>query len=244
MPILTSKADGAYREIRHQVLDGTLAPGARVNQYELADAMGISITPLREAMRRLTGEGWIVQDAHRNARVAELDLDEARHLNETRRVLEPAAVALAAQRRTDDDVAAIEAAVAELRPVTSEEGESALAAHSELHRSLYRAAHNPVMEGLLDGLWDRLERYRRSGLEAGAQAGPRTRDHEEHLELARLVIAGDGEAAAALMTEHIDRSLAAEVAASAENTADSAKAAEAMATRTGAEEDGDGASAG
>ncbi|WP_084355461.1 GntR family transcriptional regulator [Actinomyces radicidentis] len=220
MPILTSKADGAYREIRHQVLDGTLAPGARVNQYELADAMGISITPLREAMRRLTGEGWIVQDAHRNARVAELDLDEARHLNETRRVLEPAAVALAAQRRTDDDVAAIEAAVAELRPVTSEEGESALAAHSELHRSLYRAAHNPVMEGLLDGLWDRLERYRRSGLEAGAQAGPRTRDHEEHLELARLVIAGDGEAAAALMTEHIDRSLAAEVAASAERTTD------------------------
>lgn len=99
--------------------------------------------------------------------------------------------------------------------MTSEEGESALAAHSELHRRLYRAAHNPVMAGLLDGLWDKLERYRRLGLETGAQAGPRTRDHEEHLELARLVIAGEGEAAAVLMAEHIDRSLAAEVAATA-----------------------------
>mgnify|MGYP002651621413 CR=1 FL=1 len=56
--------------------------------------------------------------------------------------------------------------------------------------------------------------------QAGAQAGPRTRDHEEHLELARLVIAGDGEAAAALMTEHIDRSLAAEVASAATQAQD------------------------
>ena len=86
--VFTSKADVAYAQIRARILDGSLAAGSRLAQYDLASELGISITPLREAVRRLSGEGWILLDTHRNARVAELDLDQARQLLEARRALE------------------------------------------------------------------------------------------------------------------------------------------------------------
>lgn len=208
-PVFTSKADVAYALIRQRILDGTLAAGSRLAQYDLAADLGISITPLREAVRRLSGEGWILLDTHRNARVAELDLTEARQLLEARRALEPAAVALAAARRTDEDVARMQAALKRLRPVTRRWGETALAAHRDVHRALYCASHNEVMVRMLDDLWDKSDRYRRVGLQLPPGGEDRTRDFEEHHELVRLVVAGEGSGASALMASHIDNSLTA-----------------------------------
>lgn len=205
----TSKADVAYAEIRQRILDGTLPAGSKLAQYELAEDLGISITPLREAVRRLSGEGWILLDTHRNARIAELDLDDARQLLEARLALEPAAVALAAVRRTDEDVVRMQGALKKLRPVTRKWGEAALAAHREVHRTLYSASHNEVMVRMLDDLWDKSDRYRRVGLQKPPGGEDRSRDFEEHHELVRLVVAGEADAAAALMTSHIDHSLAA-----------------------------------
>lgn len=209
MPMFTSKADAAYAEIRRQILDGTLVPGAAVNQYELAESMGISITPLREAVRRLTGEGWLTQGPHHNARVARLDLTQARELLEARRALEPAAVALAAERRTQEDIELIQRAEEELLPVTRDQGEPALSAHAAFHRALYSCCHNAVLTRMLDDLWEKTDRYRRLGLELPEGSGPRDRDAADHHRLAQLVKDGDGEAAAALMTTHIERSLTA-----------------------------------
>ena len=206
-PVFTSKADVAYALIRQRILDGTLAAGSKLAQYDLAADLGISITPLREAVRRLSGEGWILLDTHRNARVAELDLAEARQLLEARRALEPAAVALAAARRTDEDVARMQAALKRLRPVTRRWGETALAAHRDVHRALYCASHNEVMVRMLDDLWDKSDRYRRVGLQLPPGGEDRTRDFEEHHELVRLVVAGEGSGASALMASHIDNSL-------------------------------------
>ncbi|TGN63677.1 GntR family transcriptional regulator [Nocardioides eburneiflavus] len=208
-PVFTSKADVAYALIRRRILDGTLEAGSRLAQYELAADLGISITPLREAVRRLSGEGWILLDTHRNARVAELDLADARALLEARRALEPAAVALAAERRTDEDVATMQTALTRLRPVTRRWGAAALAAHREVHRALYCASHNVVMVRMLDDLWDKSDRYRRVGLQLPPGGEDRTRDFEEHHELVRLVVAGDAAGASELMASHIDNSLTA-----------------------------------
>jgi len=212
-PVFTSKADVAYALVRQRILDGTLEAGSKLAQYDLAADLGVSITPLREAVRRLSGEGWILLDTHRNARVAGLDLAGARQLLETRRALEPAAVALAAERRTDEDVARMHAALRRLRPVTRRWGEAALTAHREVHRALYCAAHNEVMVRILDDLWDKSDRYRRVGLQLPPGGEARTRDFEEHHELVRLVVDGDSDAAAALMASHVDHSLAAAVLA-------------------------------
>lgn len=208
-----SKADIAYAHIRQQILDGSLDAGSPLAQYDLAAELGISITPLREAVRRLSGEGWIRLDTHRNARVAELDLHEARQLLEARRALEPAAVALAAERRTGDDLLRMQAALKRLRPVTRKWGEAALTAHREVHRTLYTASHNSVVVRMLDDLWDKSDRYRRIGLQLPPGGEDRTRDFEEHHDLVRLVVEGDAGGAAELMAAHIDHSLAAAVLA-------------------------------
>jgi len=213
----SSKADVAYAQIRDQILSGVLPAGSKLSQYELAAAMRISITPLREAIRRLSGEGLIVLDTHRNARVATMDFDEARQLHETRRALDPAAIELAATRRTDADIDRMRTALADLLPVTRHWGEPALAAHRNLHRAIYYASHNAVMIRLLDDLWDKSDRYRRVGLDLPPGAEPRTRDFEEHGQLVELVIAGDAAAAGELMRSHIDNSLTAAALAAHES---------------------------
>lgn len=209
MPTFTfmSKADVAYAQIRQQILDGTLPAGSKLAQYELAQALDISITPMREAVRRLSGEGWIILDTHRNARVAELDHDAARQIFETRRALEPAAAGLAAQRHTPQDAQDMRAALTALRPVTREWGETALTTHRAVHRSIYRASRNDVMIRMLDDLWDKSDRYRRLGLQLPPDAQARRRDFEEHGAIVDRVLAGDAGAAAELMTSHIDHSL-------------------------------------
>lgn len=209
-PTFTSKGDGAYAALRERILFGELPAGSRLAQYELAQAFGVSITPVREAVRRLAGEGLIVLDTHRDARVAEMTDVEARELFEARRALEPAALALAARNRTEADLAGAREALDALLPVTRDAGPEALRAHRRLHRALYAASHSSVIVRLLDDIWDKSDRYRRAGLDLPSAAGPRRRDFDEHGDLVRLVAEGDADGAAALALAHIDRSLAAE----------------------------------
>ncbi len=96
----------------------------------------------------------------RNARVARVDADEARELFETRRALDPEAIALACKRRTDADIARMQEALTHLLPVTRQWGEAALIAHREVHQAIYVASHNTVLVRLLDDLWDKSDRYR------------------------------------------------------------------------------------
>src|SRR5215207_896054 len=207
--VFSSKSDVAYHELRRLILSGELPAGSRLAQYELADNLGMSITPLREAIRRLSSEGLIELDNHKDARVATISAPEARQLFEVRLALDPAAVELAAQRRTDDDIARMRATVARLLPVTRQWGEDALVAHREFHRALYLASHNDMLIKLLDDLWDKSDRYRRLGLELPAGAEPRTIDLNEHHQILDLVVARDDAAAGALTRRHTQKSLTA-----------------------------------
>jgi len=209
--VFSSKGGLAYTELRRRITSGELAPGSRLSQYELAEAMGMSITPLREAVRRLASEDWVVMDTHRDVRVAPMSASEARELLEVRFSLEPSATALAALRRTEREIAAMKAAADELLPVTRTWGEEAIAAHRAFHRAIYAASHNNVMIRLLDDLWDKADRYRRIGLELPAGAEPRTIDLNQHHEILELVIVGDGAAAAELVRSHVHNSLGAMV---------------------------------
>lgn len=207
--VFLSKSDAAYAEVRDRILSGELAPGSVLAQYQLAESLAMSITPLREALRRLKGEGLVELDVHRDARVAPLHAKEARELFEIRLSLDPLAAGLAAQRRTDDDIDAMRAAVGRLLPVTKKWGEEALAVHRAFHRAVYRASHNDELIGLLDSLWDRSDRYRRLGLELPPGEEPRLRDHQEHHTLLSLIIEGDSDAVSALLRDHVRLSLTA-----------------------------------
>lgn len=209
--VFSSKGSLAYSELRQLILTGALAPGSRISQYELAENMQMSITPLREAIRRLSSEGLITMDTHRDSKVADMSAAEARELLEVRLSLEPSATELAAYRRTDADIAIIRAAAEKLLPVTRVWGEDAIIAHRDFHRAVYTASHNATLIKLLDDLWDKSDRYRRIGLELPSGDEPRTIDLNQHHQILELVTAGDGPGAAKLARTHIANSLTASV---------------------------------
>jgi DNA-binding GntR family transcriptional regulator len=206
-PALTKNAY-AYEELRRRILAGELAAGQTISQEHLAVELGVSTTPLREALRRLDAEGLVTLASHRDARVTELDAAEARSLFEIRENLDPLAAKLAAGRRTDADVAAIEATLRGLEPLSASTGFEALLAHRAFHRSVYTASHNPLLSSLLEGLWDKADRYRLVGLRSTPDSDEdRERVRREHAEIAETVIAGDARAAERAMKKHVQGSL-------------------------------------
>ncbi|MFB9836835.1 GntR family transcriptional regulator [Actinoallomurus acaciae] len=207
--VFLSKSDAAYAEIRDRILSGELPPGSVLAQYDLAASLHMSITPLREALRRLKGEGLVELDVHRDARVAPLHAREARELLEIRMSLDPSGAELAARRRTRADIEAMRHAAGRLRPVPREWGEEAVVAHREFHRAVYVASHNERLIELLDGIWDKCDRYRRMGLRLPPGEEPRMRDHREHHTMVEMIDDGDADGVAALMRNHIRLSLTA-----------------------------------
>jgi DNA-binding GntR family transcriptional regulator len=207
--LFETKSDYAYRQVRERILSGELHPGAVIQQRELASRIGISTTPLREALRRLKSEGLVELDAHRDARISPLRAEEARDLLELRKSLDPLAAGLAAQRRTNADIQAIRAAHAGLEPLPSQPAISQLVAHRNFHAAIYRASHNDLLIDSLEGLWDKADRYRRLALQTDRGQAARDVKAHEHQMLVELIASGDTDEAAKVMRAHIDTSLGA-----------------------------------
>lgn len=210
--VFSTKSDYAYSMLRQRILAGDYEPNAVLNQAVLAKEIGISTTPLREALRRLKSEGLVDLDAHRDARVTALTAEEARDLLEVRRSLDPLAAALAADRRSPHELARMRELLERVHPLESDPGFFDLIAHREFHVALYRASHNDLLIRTLDGLWDKADRYRRMGLQVERTQAERDQKDHEHRALVDHIAAGDGDSAAAVMRRHIETSLGASAA--------------------------------
>jgi len=208
-PAFATKSDLAYTRLRRLILSGDLAPGAVLPQAALASTIGISTTPLREALRRLKQEGLVDLDAHRDARVRPLDAAEARDLLELRGSLDPLADSLAAQRRTEADLAEARDALDGLEVLSERPSAAQLESHHRFHAAIHRASHNALLVEILDGLWVKTDRYRRHGLEAGRSDEEREARATEHRQLVEAVRDGDAATAAELMRRHVETSLGA-----------------------------------
>jgi DNA-binding GntR family transcriptional regulator len=207
--LFETKSDYAYRQVRDRILSGELQPGVVIQQRDLASRIGISTTPLREALRRLKSEGLVELDAHRDARISPLRAEEARDLLELRKSLDPLAAGLAAQRRTNADIQAIRAAHAVLEPLPTHPAIGQLVAHRDFHAAIYRASHNDLLIESLEGLWDKADRYRRLALQTDRGQTARDQKAKEHQLLVDLIATGDSDGAANVMRAHIDTSLGA-----------------------------------
>ena len=208
-PTAGTKSDHVHARVRRLILTGGLEPGSVVPQARLAETLGVSTTPLREAMRRLATEGLVTLGAHRDARVAPLTAEEARDLLEVRLALDPRACALAAERRSTEELAAMRTALASCRALPDAPSDADLAAHRAFHRTVYLASHNDVLVATLDGLWDRTDRYRLLGLRSERDQDERDRTDREHAQLVDAVASGDAAAAAEVMGHHVGGSLGA-----------------------------------
>lgn len=203
-----TKNDYAYFRLRELIITGELQPGAPLRQGRLADSIGVSTTPLREAIRRLAAEGLIDLAAHRDAKVSEATPEEAANVLEVRLSLDPLAASLAAGNRTDGELATIIEAERKLIPLTNGDGIDALMAHRDFHRSIYAASHNEVLIDMLERLWDKADRYRMIGLRSRDDSAEETsRVAMEHHNLVLAITDSDTNRAGELMAEHIHNSL-------------------------------------
>lgn len=194
-----TKTDAAYLELREQILNGVLPAGAVLDQGALADEMGVSTTPVREAIRRLESEHLVITKAHHDSRVAPLQVDELRDLYAIRLSLDPLAAELAATAATDEDIErAVRAIEAEGRTPAER-----LESNDAFHRGIFHACGNPILVQILDSLWDRSHRYRMLVLQLREEA--EQADHE-HRDIAAALVDRDGPRMYQLVKAHLEHS--------------------------------------
>lgn len=195
-----SVADLAYERIRSLVLNGEVAPGTKLGQVELAERFGVSRTPVREALRRLAGEGLVDPLPNRGFRVPDLGLAAVMRRLEVRAIVEPSIARLAAQRRTEQDVKQLHRAIA--REQRARSGIAAHDASRDFHVTLARSTHNEELVRVLESLW-LVEVGRRLLSRRTAVSDWQLEDVEEHTKVADAVAEGRSEDAGRLMGEHV-----------------------------------------
>jgi GntR family carbon starvation induced transcriptional regulator len=204
-PTLAEYVDG---RLRAAILSGEIAPGEKLRSEHLATAWGVSPTPVREAFQRLAGEGMVVIEPQRGARVAVVDPVEAAELYELRLTLEPtalrSALAAAAGPAGDGYRAAVVLAHAELGSPPRTVAEY-LAAHRAFHLAVLAGCTNARLHHLVVQLHDHTQRFQVAGVGYQRAGDPVA----EHRALCDAVVAGDADAAVSVLEQHLAATLAA-----------------------------------
>lgn len=198
-PEASSRTEQAVRELRRLILSLVLRPGERLTERRLERLLGVSRSPVRQALAELAREG-LVRRAGRSYQVAPLDLAELEQLFAFRTLLETSAVRWAAAApggaRLDEADAILAGLQAALSP------EERLAHTAGLHLALARASGNRFLAETLEALLPRVTRARYLELATPEAA---IRGDEEHRHIVRLVREGRSDEAAGVMAEHLWR---------------------------------------
>lgn len=151
--VASSMVEQTCEILRERIRTGQLPPGSRLRQEELAAELGISRTPLREAMRLLAADGLVELLPHRGAVVTALRHDDRVAFWEARLALEPAAARLGAARRAPVGLEGMRAAISEQRSVDA--ADQGFSANRAFHLALVASAGNPLLSRFADALWVR-----------------------------------------------------------------------------------------
>ena len=199
---VVTKGEAAYTQLRRLILLGELKPGATIQQEGLAAELGLSTTPLREALRRLEGEGLVSLDKNRRVGITPLSKAEMHDLYAVRSILDPTAAELAATALDGDAVAEVTRLAK--RPIPRDIDQArALQDNREFHRAIYARCGNRVLVDILDSLWDRADRYR---IHLMYDARDLRNSRREHIDIAAAIAAGQPGQVAVLMRQHVARS--------------------------------------
>jgi DNA-binding GntR family transcriptional regulator len=193
--------EAVYERVREAILEGEIAPGATMSQVALADELGISRTPLREALRMLQSEGLVEAERNRRVRVAAVSPVDLEELCIMRVTLESEAIRLAVPRMTAEDLARLEGHMAEMAHFAeAKDYRRWTVPHQAFHRGLAAPAGDRF-QGVLGQLFDHAERYRRLHIGHGPSAWA-TKDHRRILDACK---GSERDAAGRLLAEHFAR---------------------------------------
>lgn len=192
------------KRLRSEILGGAMPPGTRLNQSEVAKRLGVSTTPVREAMRELAAEGLLDGDPHKGRLVHEPSLDELLEVYELRAVLEPMSARRAARRMSAQSMAQAETLVTHMEGLT--DSAEWVQLNSNFHEILREASGSPRLVDFLRNLQNISSLY--VGLFAQQTPERLAQANRQHREMLTACRDGDGERAAAIVRRHVDASLA------------------------------------
>jgi GntR family transcriptional regulator, rspAB operon transcriptional repressor len=194
-------------QLRDAILGGELAPGEPATQVDLADRLGVSRTPLREALRMLELEGLVVRESNGRFRISPLSIEQIEDLTVMRINLEAVAVRLTVPQLGNTDHAELEGRLAQIeRYAKLEDWRGIEVPHSEFHLALIAGAGDQIT-ALLRQLWNHATRYRRVAFQQVADNQIRwDTARVEHRAIADAVEAYDAVGAAAWAVTQIARS--------------------------------------
>jgi DNA-binding GntR family transcriptional regulator len=190
----------AYELIREQIITLELAPGAPLNEQQLAKDLGMGVAPVREALKLLAHDNLVVITPRHGLYVSDVSSPDLDQLSEMRLALEGLAARLAAERATADDFVVMEALRQELASTPPEDSKHLFDVDHKFHQAIARAAHNKYLADALErnfGLSKRLWHL------ATPHLGFLPPAVEEHVELVEAIQAGDGERSEAIMRRHV-----------------------------------------
>lgn len=153
--------DVVFNTLRQAILKGELKPGERLMEIQLANKLGVSRTPIREAIRKLELEGLVLMIPRKGAEVADITEKNMRDVLEVRKALEELAAHLACDRITDEQLAELKAASREFEHVLKADDVTKIAeADVKFHDVLYRATDNQRLLTMLSNLREQMYRFR------------------------------------------------------------------------------------
>lgn len=192
-----------YELIREDIISGRLEPNARLKVADLASAYGTSTNPVREALQQLRGEGFVVMEANRGARVVAIDEDFVRDIIEIEILIEPALTRWFVSIVTDADIADLEAAQAEIEALNFADPRQHGELDTKFHQLIYDRHYN---RHAADLWWKHREILRAISRRFPTSLSRRMAVLSEHRELIARIRAQDADGAAAVVARHVEGS--------------------------------------
>ncbi len=194
--------DVVFNTLRQAILKGELGPGERLMEIQLAERLGVSRTPIREAIRKLELEGLVLMIPRKGAEVARISEKSLRDVLEIRRSLEELAIELACQRMTEDEIDELDRTQEAFRRAVASQDVMLMAETDEAyHDIIYKGTNNNRLVQIINNLREQMYRYR---LEYIKDADKRQILLIEHDNILKAIRGRRVAEAKAAMREHID----------------------------------------
>ena len=199
--------DVVFNTLRQAILRGELKPGERLMEIQLANKLGVSRTPIREAIRKLELEGLVLMIPRKGAEVAEITEKNMRDVLEVRKALEELAVQLACEKITAEEIEEMKKAAEEFRMILKNKDITEIAeADVRFHDIIYMATDNQKLIHLLNKLREQMYRYRVEYLKKKECYPQLLREHQAIIE---AIEKSNKETASEIMGQHIENQVTA-----------------------------------
>lgn len=194
--------DVVFKTLRQGILTGELKPGERLMEIHLANKLGVSRTPIREAIRKLELEGLVTMIPRRGAEVAQITEKSMKDVLEVRKVLDDLSVELACERITEEEKELLKSACVDFEEAVKT-GDFAKIAKTDVafHDIIVIATRNIRLSQMVNNLAEQMYRYRFEYIKDSSQHARLVQEHEE---ICQGIIAGDKKRALEAIEAHID----------------------------------------